>query len=280
MSAPEALEVLPLGTLCAVHANDEARFTCVRCGTFGCEACLFSSAAQDPVCRACASGGLDDLVPWERRRELGLWRAFWQTTSLACRQPTAFFRTPRGERGVIWPVVYGAAAYTVGQALYYLLMVLVLLAGGGVTAALAPGDEGSAIGGIISAYGCVLLGMSPLVLLQAPVQAILGIMVAAAASHGILSIGKKTRGSFEETLRAVSFANAPLTWFFVPCAGLFTYWWMCGVETIAIRETHKCGTDRAVLATIGYRLVLGVLLVGGYVGFIALMVALTPQRGG
>lgn len=276
-TTPEDEDLLQ-GASCAVHEDAEASFVCTRCGNFGCASCAFSAVSKREVCNACAQKGLGEPIPWERRKELGTWRAFWRTTQLASRTPTAFFRTPTTQPSPLGAMVHGVATYTVGLLLSYIVMGVLVMLGGGAVALFGGTDETQTIGAVIGGYGCLLAGMSPTALLFAPAGELLGLVIAAAASHGTLALFKKTGASFEDTLRALSYANAPRVWVFIPVVGGFSYFWMLGVEVVALRETHRCGTDVAVLAALGYRVVLFLAFVLLYAALIGMVLVLEPPR--
>jgi hypothetical protein len=259
--------------MCAQHPEIGASFTCTRCGSFGCPGCVFSALADQEICQACAAQGLGEPIPWERRRELGTWKAFWRTTRLASRRPREFFRTPATTRGAILPVLYGVAVYAFGQYLYMAILVLAMIAGGIVMAA---GTGEPVLGFAIGGYS-LFLGL--MMLVQAPVYGFMGILVGGGLTHVTLVLMKKANASFEQTLRAVSYANAPYFFYFIPCLGpLLAWFWMLRTETVAIRETHRVGTDRALVAVLGYRLLL-ILLVGGlYALLVAATFAFESQR--
>lgn len=276
-----AEEALLDGAACGVHPDAVAAFVCTRCGTFGCAECTFSSVPKREVCRACAAKGLGEAIPWERRKELGTWRAFWQTVRLASWQPTAFFRTPTTQPSILGAAVHGVLAPSLGLLLTYATIGLLMMIGGGAAALAIDDDAGKMIGAVLGAYGCAFVGMSPLALLFGPANALVGMVVSAAASHGFLALFKKANASFEETLRAMSYANAPRVWAFVPIVGgPVTYFWMIGLEVVALRETHRCGTDWALAAALGYRLVLFVALIVAYVALFAAVFALERSRMG
>jgi hypothetical protein len=276
---------LPEGARCAVHPATNARFTCVRCGSFGCVACLFggeppSGALRHEVCRECSKEGLDEPVPWERRRELGVWRAFVDTTRLASRQPTRFFRTPAIERGAGGAIFYALAAYASGQIAAMVLIGVAIVVGGGVAAAVA---EEPLFAGVLGAYGCVLVGLTPFAVAQGVAQALFAMVFAAGASHGTLLLLKKTGARFEDTLRAIGYAYAPMVWVWIPGCGFWiAYIWMLVVELKAIRETHRTGNDSAALAVLGYRALLILLVIGLYaaVFVLVLLFAPGPRPGG
>jgi len=235
-----------------MHPTLAATFLCTRCGTYGCPGCIFSSVARKEICRACATQGLGEAVPWERRKLLGRWRAFWATTRLASREPTRFFRTPATEEGIMGPVLYGIAAYTFGQFVYAVILVSAMVVVG-LAAAIATKEP--EVGAMIAGYSvCWAVLVVPLTLLQAPIYGLMGILLGGGLSHVTLSLGKKTAATFEDTLRAVSFANAPYFYYFIPCVGPLVAWvWMLVIETIAIREVHRVGTGRAMFAVLAYR---------------------------
>jgi hypothetical protein len=258
---------VPPGARCGVHGDAEARFLCVVCGTYGCGGCAFATTDRGTTCRACAGRGLSEIVPWERRRELGWMRAFWETTRLVCTQPKRFFATPAGESGMMGPVAFAVVAHTVGGALMLLSFGLVMLVGGGV-AALA-GE--TTLGAIFGLYGgCFTVGFIPFALIAYPLQGLVQVLIAAACSHGTLFLLKAQRATFEESLRAVCFASAPYFWSFVPCLGWYgaAIWvWYC--EVAGLREAHRTTTDRATMAVLAYPALafVGLVLVYGFMLF-------------
>jgi hypothetical protein len=261
---------LPEGARCGVHAEVGATFTCARCGTFGCRECLFGgepSAGADRalVCRACAAGGLDAPIPWERRREIGWVRAFVDTTKLASTQPARFFRTPSTERGAGGGILYGIAVYAVGQVLMVLSLFVLMLVSGGIVGVAVD----STLGAVLAGYGCGLTAMTPCVVAQAPVNALMGMVVAGGAAQGTLALLGRPRKPFEETLRAMGYAYAPHVWLWIPlCGPYIAYIWMLVVEFKAIRETHRVGTDAAVAAVLGFRVLFLLGLVALYTAIV------------
>ncbi|MDQ3037169.1 MAG: YIP1 family protein [Myxococcota bacterium] len=276
MSEPSLAEQ---GARCAVHPAQEARFTCARCGTFGCVDCLFGGApppgvARHQVCRACAKDGLDEPVPWERRKELGLWRAFVDTTRLASRSPTRFFRTPAIERGATGAILYAMAAYAAGQIVLLISMGLLMMLGGGIAAIAV---EEPVLAGLVGAYGCAIIGLSPFIVGQGAVQAVIGLVIATGGAHGTLALLKRRGGKLEDTLRAIGYSFAPMVWIWIPVCGFYiAYIWALVVEFKAVRETHRIGSDTAALAVFGYRALLVLMIIGLYAAVLALAVLL-PQ---
>ncbi len=261
-------EELTPGAVCAVHGDRDATFTCTRCGTYGCDDCVFAAVVGREICRSCAAQGLSEPLPWEQRKQIGWWRAYWRTTKLVMTSPSATFRTPTTEEGVMGPVLFGAAAYTLGQATVLVLVLLMFL---GMGTAMAVTTEEPAIGAVFAGYG---LCMIPITLLQAPVYAVIGILFSGGLSHLTLVMLKKSRVGFEQTLRAVSYANAPHILAILSCVAPF---WVIAAETVALRETHRCTTGTALFATVAWRLLFLLLIVGAYAAFIALVVMAAPS---
>ena len=169
-------------------------------------------------------------------------------------EPKRFYRTPTTAPSSFSAVAHGVLSSTIGLMLTYVVTGLLMALGGGVAAVVIPAGE--AIGGSRGLYGCFFAWLSPLALLNGPPNALLNIVIAGACAHAFLAVFKRTRGSFEDTLRAVSYANAPYVWSFVPLAGFFGLFWMLTLETIGVRETHRCSTEWALGATLIYRVVL------------------------
>jgi hypothetical protein len=263
-----------------VHDGREALFTCSRCGTFACDECLFSRLPAREICRSCAAKGLGEPIPWERRAELGRVKAFLETTKTVMRAPRAFFRTPETEQGLLWPGIYGIVAYTVGQ-LFYLLEIAAFLLLGAAGVAIAGVEP--IVAGVLAGYAVLVLVVGiPMTLVQSPFYGLLGILAGGGLTHLTLKAMKRANASFEQTVRAVSFANAPYVLYFIPCAGPFIAWiWMICIETIGVREVHGITTDRALIAVLAYRLLFIGLIITLYVAMVAFMIFLERgQRGG
>lgn len=262
-----------LGAYCATHADVSAIVVCSRCGNYACTACTFARGRRRSVCRACAEGGLDDLVPWERRKELGLWRAYWQTTRLVLASPTRFFRTPSSESGFGSGLLYSAAAATVGYLGMGVLFGLFFAVAGALVGFAAPstGQEGPGAALAGGSLVCVGLAYPFMMLVQAPFYGLMSSLVAAGINHLGLHLLKARRASFEETWRATAYANASYVLWWIPFFGwLITPFWVPVSEVIALREVHRAPGDRVALIVVGWRVVLTVVTLGGYALFLFL----------
>jgi len=102
---------VPPGARCAVHVETAATNVCSRCGNFMCEACagtgnlgaLQSGAVLCPTCVDKAPSG----IPWEQRKELGVFAALVRTWREVVLEPSTFFARRPTEKA-LWPVfLYG-----------------------------------------------------------------------------------------------------------------------------------------------------------------------------
>jgi len=111
----------------------------------------------------------------------------------------------------------------------------VVLAGGGLASHLYSADLHENTSGLKSkadaadvwmgvAIGGYSLFLGLMMLVQAPAYGFMGILVGGGLTHVTLVLMKKANATFEQTLRAVSYANAPYFFYFIPCLGPFVAW--------------------------------------------------------
>jgi hypothetical protein len=229
------------------------------------------------VSRASAAKRLPEPIPCERRKEIGRIRALIDTTRVLLRTPVAFHQTPPTEDGPLGAAMYGLAIYTLGQ-----LVSNTILFGGFAVASLIGGValDQAAIGGVFAGYSlCWLVLAIPMTFAQAPVQALFGILGGGGLTHLSLRLMKSAHRPFEETLRAVGYANAPYIFYAIPCFGPFIGWfWMLYLEVVGVREAHGIATDRAAFAVLGWRLLMTIGLVIAYVAIGAVVFLLESRR--
>jgi hypothetical protein len=260
------------GTPCAVHTDESAAFVCIRCGSFGCAACAFSPLRERTICKTCAERGLAEPIPWERRKELGFWKALSQTTRAVCARPTRFFRTPFIADDMGSSLYYGTVMYTLGQALYALTLGLAFLAGG---VGLGVAVEQPIFAGVGVGYGvCIFVSIA----VQAPIYGLMGILLGGTCSHGTLVLLKSANASIDMTVRTVAYANGAQIFFAVPCIGYLAPFWVIWLETIGLRELHRISTGKALLATLGYRVLFLAIGLGAYALILALAYFRVRQR--
>jgi hypothetical protein len=253
---------------CGVHPGVSATFTCSRCGTFGCESCLDSMRPM-PLCHACAALGIN-AVPWERREQLGVWKAFWETSKEACLTPTAFYQRSSIE-GLNGGPLYGIAVYTLSQMLFMVQFALVYMVMGAVVGATGGGDAGVGLGIGMGFVGCIMV---PIVGFQAPIAAVFSMAFALAGGHLSLMAMQQRGATWEDTLRGVGYSNAAYLWMAVPCIGwLIAPFALVWNETVALREIHQTTTLVALAAVLLWRL----LIIAVFITLYALLFATMLQ---
>lgn len=197
-------------------------------------------------------------MPWERRSELGAWRAFRRTSELVLTEPTRFFRTPATSDPLVPALIYGTVAYALPQILIMLLFAgVALLIGGGIAAFGSSGSEGPPLVALLGFFGVMGAVALPMNIATSIVWGAIAAVAGAGLSHGTLRLMGSRTAPFEQTLRAVCYANAAHLCGVVPGLGaMVALVWVPASETIALREVHRVSTSTALVAAIGYRLVL------------------------
>lgn len=103
----------PVPARCARHPERPASATCARCGRGACVPCTEVRATGETLCADCDEKEAP-VLPWERRRELGVARALGRTIAGVLLQPGAFFRQRSRERA-LWPtLLLGLALHVIG----------------------------------------------------------------------------------------------------------------------------------------------------------------------
>jgi hypothetical protein len=119
---------------------------CARCGSVTCHNCLTVVVQDQPLCMICsARHRMARVLPWDRRRELGTLRAFWQTCWATVTRPVSLFDGAPSEGSIRSSFLFALLASIVG---YLPAMVLYAVLGWGVlaTAYDTPPSEGTTIG--------------------------------------------------------------------------------------------------------------------------------------
>lgn len=83
---------------CALHTDTTATGTCPRCGNFTCGQCERDDAQRCPACVKLVGASSAITLPWERRAELGIVKAFVEQIKLAVMKPGQYVAaiTPGG----------------------------------------------------------------------------------------------------------------------------------------------------------------------------------------
>ncbi|WP_224362123.1 YIP1 family protein [Hyalangium versicolor] len=256
-----------LQAACAIHPEHQALQICSRCGTFACEQCLRDSPPGESLCSACVAREERIQLPWENRRELGFVRAWFKSVGPIMLSPRKTFASMKPSGDVGGALLFAAIANLFG---YFTTMVLFTISSALVLPE-PPNSAGSPIPLryiILSTYG-VLTVASPLFGLAAAV-------LMAALDHLVLRMIGKPQ-PLETTLRAASYAQAPLVIGLLPVCSLYIApFWCLVTKVFAYRGMHRTSTGVAL----GGALLVPAILSVAFCGFYALMFALIAGVSG
>lgn len=196
-----------------------------------------------------------DGLPWDRRQELGLVTAFFETLKLVLLSPGTAFTAMKPEGGLAEPLIFALLGCSIGCVVYFLYSLL--LSSFGIM-----GDRNALAGLTGMGIGAVFI------LLFIPVFVTFGLFLGAAVVHLCLMLVGGAKRTFETTFRVVCFsAGATYPLMIVPiCGGAISGIWCLVAECIGLGRAHQTTTGRAVLAVFlpviiccGGGLVLGIM---------------------
>lgn len=250
-AADPRISALLAGSRCGVHPESPASDVCSRCGAFACTACLRKGPRGTALCASCLERvGRDRWdVPWERRREIGRFRAWWQTAQAVLFSP--------GERfaGI------GAESRT-GDLFRFVWVAMVMLWGGAV---LVPF-------GLVAAFmdststaitTFALVGVASLVGISMAVAGRL--WLGAGLDHLLLKLVGGD-APWATTQRAFAYSFGPAMFGLIPGCGMYVgELWRLFVLTAAYREAHHISHTRAAVVV----WLPGLVVLGLYFGLFA-----------
>jgi hypothetical protein len=176
-------------------------------------------------------------LPWDRRVELGLFKAFIETLQMILARPTTAFTAMKREGGLWEPLLYALIGGTFGTVVNFIYR-FGLQAVTGDT--FGSWNEHRMFGSI----GILFL------IIFSPLLVIIGTFLAAGVIHLCLLMVGGARQPFETTFRVVCFTTGsvnPLQ--VVPfCGSLIAGVWALVLYCIGLARAHETDTGRAVLA--------------------------------
>lgn len=215
--------------------------------------------------------GIEDGPAWERRKELGLFKALVQTWKEVLFNPTVSFARMKTSGGFTTPLLFNLtmiAIYAFFTTIYQLLLFAVFTATGSTQ------DDSSSLSGTIRA------GLPPLVnvgVMLVAIPLLVGLtFLSAGIMHGCLALFKGTSKNYEATYRVICYSYS--TWIFslVPCAGgiVSSIWWVVST-IIGLSKVHRTEGWRAALAVLfpvfacmGIMIVLYIAIIAAVVGLL------------
>jgi hypothetical protein len=218
-------------------------------------------------------------TPWERRSELGLARAWWDTIVEALFEPRRLFASVRIERSaahVGFALVTSSVFAVLGQILEHLLLApqreqirRMIGSAQGLPPALEKYLEVSQRSGPGTLVGIAIF---------TPVVMLAFLYLSAVITHGVgLVLGQSKRG-FSATLAACAYGLAPLVLLALPGCGVFVgAVWAAVLTGIGLKELHGIGTGGAAATVIVPYVVLCCLTCGLAIVIASSLSKLVPE---
>ena len=258
-----------LQAACAIHSDRQALQICTRCGNFACEECLASSPSGETLCPACVAREGVSRLPWDDRRELGMFRAFFRSLGPIILSPRKTFSTLRSSGDLGEALLFAGIANFFG---YFPSFALFTVFGALVRE--PPNANVTAIPFrllVVGTYGAMALG-APLIGLA--VTALMG-----AVDHVVLRMLGKPR-PLETSIRATALAQAPMVMGLVPFCSLYiTPFWCLVAKIFAYKGMHRTTTGVAVGGAILAPVVMSVAFCGCYAAVFAFFMSAAPLKG-
>ncbi|MEX0775171.1 MAG: hypothetical protein WD042_05595 [Phycisphaeraceae bacterium] len=195
-------------------------------------------------------------LPWEDRRRLGFWKAWWRTVVMGIASPMRIgeLLTPDTRLGP----AYWFACVTMGAGLLVHGALLACLFG---VVALAQGEPALLV------VSVVVLGLAIAAALLMPV---FSLALTVAPAHLFLMLTGPKRGGYRLTAVSTLYASGPMIFFAIPICGYYLngIWqlWMTVVAILVTIRTQQVSGWRGALAF------LWLLIVGMIVGFLFVVV--------
>lgn len=202
-------------------------------------------------------------IPWETWREKGRLSAFIETWKKVMTNPVGFFKRVPKHGNFVLPLYYGMVCQSIA-------IILMWSYQAGFHSIPAILDYGAAFGGYgrwtFSFDWSTLFVFLMVLVVIAPLFAIIGLSFMSAVFHLCLKIFGGARGGYETTFRAICYASSAQILGVVPIVGgVVAGVWSLVLSIIGLKEIHQTTYSRAVIAVI--------LPVLTCCGFIVLVVA-------
>jgi hypothetical protein len=176
-------------------------------------------------------------LPWEHRRERGLFNAFVETLVMVLTKPGEAFTVMKREGGLGEPLIYAL----IGGCLGGIVSILFSLGLRSVGFFVDRHDTFSAMTG---------MGGSAAFIILVPLLIVIGLFIGSAIVHLCLMIVGGANQSFETTFRVIAFSQGStgLLQMIPICGGLIAGVWAIVCNCIGLARAHETDTGRAVLA--------------------------------
>ena len=234
---------------CHSHPTRPLTGICASCGVFTCVECEVSirGVRYCDDCRELHARHLAAPVPWEERREIGRFRAWWRTTVEITARPHLMFEhmRPRGDLGSA--VSYGLVGCVMQSSTQqlFLAMYMLMIFAVGIAMAFSGASGNDAL--VMLAVGGVILA----VMIGTPLLVFISFMVLASLQHVALRLVGAGQNGLEATLKVACYALGTGWGGIVPYFGATVQpiWWTV-LMVIGVAKAHRCSPTKALVTLI------------------------------
>ncbi len=173
--------------------------------------------------------------PWEKRSELGLWRAIFQTIKDVMLSPDTFFNSTFMD-GYKESLAFGLLIGSLGSMIGFFWQFLIF--SGGISLAIQP------------LIGKLTIGMIFLLLIAfVPIFIIFKILFTSLFIHILLRLVRSGENGYEATFRVISYSQAAQIIGLIPFIGsIVSFIWIFIIQIVGLREVHQTSYLKIIIA--------------------------------
>ncbi len=185
------------------------------------------------------------LIHWEQRKQIGFFRAFWESLKLSMLEPGRFFDSVPAQGGYTNPLLYGLICMSSGI-IFSTLYQFVFQGFGAVLqyAAQLPMKD------IMMGTGfTILIGVGAII--ASPISSFINLFLFSGIYHLFLMMLGSGRNKYEATFRVYAYAQGPQLLQIVPFVGtLAALVWQYVILVVGFKKLQNASTAQAVGAAL------------------------------
>lgn len=220
---------------CAVHLEVAAVQPCERCGNFSCAGCL-AKVGSVQFCGACRARAAE--LEWDRRRELGMFRAWWLTSKRMMVSPLQTLDVISPEGTVLESSIYAGICSLTG--IVPTLLIYALFIGGAMAFGAMKADPDSPRKiGLLAGTG-IGVGVMVLYLVMFAGFSVLYLLGSAGIELLILRLAGLPQARYSVSVRAHALSMAPYVIGVFPLCSLYVFpIWSLVLRVFSIHKLHR-----------------------------------------
>ncbi|MBL7686093.1 MAG: YIP1 family protein [Deltaproteobacteria bacterium] len=210
------------------------------------------------------------VLDWEHRKEIGFWKAFFETLKKSLLDPVSFFDSVPPSGGFESPIYFGVICGVIGM-LFSLLYQFAFQGMGFLFQSMMKplNSQELVIGGGLTLF------IFSIIALTAPITAFVSMFIRAGIYHLFLWLVGGNQKGFEATFRAFAYSQGPQILQIVPFLGPFVTWiWELILLILGLKRIHETTYGKSLAAVLLPMLLLCALTIFLVVGLIFLIAAL------